>query len=136
MPLLARCPAVLYVLHPPGYIVQLESSMYGAFRMIIPRLRHRIPLTWYNAPYPIACYIPFLYLAYLARRPGTYRLRLSLLPVVICALVTAASRFVWVGPSLNTFNWGQCEPGRLDTHSVSKPFSLKVHLPQRPLPSP
>ena len=83
----------------------MDPSMYA----LIPHLHDRIPLTRHTAPYPLACYIPFVYLAYLARRPHTYLLRLSLLPATLCAIVTAAYRFVWTDPSLNVYNWGQCE---------------------------
>jgi hypothetical protein len=80
-----------------------------AFRTIIPDLQDRIPITWHTAPYPLALYIPFLFMAYLARRKHTYLTRLLLLPITLCGIVAAAYRYVWIIPELNVYNWGQCE---------------------------
>ncbi|KAG6854126.1 hypothetical protein C0991_010290 [Blastosporella zonata] len=47
-------------------------------------------------------------MAYLARRPDTYPMRLLLLPITLCGIVAAAYHFVWTPPELNVYNWGQC----------------------------
>jgi hypothetical protein len=58
---------------------------------------------------PVSCYAPFIFLAYLTRRPDTYLIRLLLLPSVIVSILVAAYRFTWTMPELNVYNWGQCE---------------------------
>jgi len=80
---------------------------HRAIRVIIPDLDDRIPMTWHTAPYPFIYYIPFVFMAYLARRPDTYLIRLLLLPITLCGIVAAAYRFVWTIPELNVYNWGQ-----------------------------
>lgn len=62
-----------------------------------------------TAVYPVALYAPFIFLAYLTRRPDTYPIRLLLLPSVITSILVAAYRFTWTVPELNVYNWGQCE---------------------------
>jgi hypothetical protein len=76
-------------------------------QIIIPDLQDRIPITWSTIPYQLACYIPFIFLAYLARRPDTHLIRLLLLPSVLCGIVASAYRYVWIVPALNVYNWGQ-----------------------------
>lgn len=58
-------------------------------------------------------YAPFLFMAYLARRPNTYLIRLLLLPAVITATLSAAYGYAWTIPELNVYNWGQCESSYL-----------------------
>ncbi|KAF8073735.1 hypothetical protein FPV67DRAFT_763048 [Lyophyllum atratum] len=65
-------------------------------------------MTWHTASYPVIYYIPFFFMAYLARRPGTYLFRLLLVPITLCGIVASAYRFVWTIPELNVYNWGQC----------------------------
>lgn len=82
--------------------------MYQAFRTLIPRPQDRTPVTWNALPYAVASCIPFVFMAYLSRRPDTYLIRLLLLPTVITAILGTAYRFVWTVPQLNVYNWGQC----------------------------
>jgi len=86
---------------------ELSYGVLKAFRTVVPTEEHRIPLTLQNGIYPVLCYIPFIFLAYLARRPDTYIIRLLLLPTVITAIVVSAYRFCWVTPELYVYNWGQ-----------------------------
>ena len=58
---------------------------------------------------PLVCYLPFIFLAFLARRQDTYLIRLLLLPTVITLILVAAYRFTWTQPELNVYNWGQCK---------------------------
>ncbi|KAF9267368.1 hypothetical protein L218DRAFT_955262 [Marasmius fiardii PR-910] len=78
------------------------------FRAIIPEPRNRLPWTLNHLPYVAISYVPFLFLAYLARRPDTYILRLLLFPVVALLILAASFRHYWTIPSLNVYNWGQC----------------------------
>lgn len=78
------------------------------FRGIIPEPQHRIPLSWNVAPYVLAHYVPFVLLAYLARRPNTYFTRLLLFPIIVYTILSAAFGYQWTIPSLNVYNWGQC----------------------------
>ncbi|ESK95769.1 hypothetical protein Moror_12498 [Moniliophthora roreri MCA 2997] len=87
-------------------IVQTEFVRF--FRSVIPEPQNREPLTFAHLPYFAVGYLPFLYLAYLARRPNTYVLRLLLLPIVVPLNLSIAFRYYWPIPSLNVYNWGQC----------------------------
>jgi hypothetical protein len=88
-------------------IYRLSYGALKAFRTVVPTEEHGVPLTLQNGIYPVLCYIPFIFLAYLARRPDTYIIRLLLLPTVITAIVVSAYRFYWVSPELYVYNWGQ-----------------------------
>jgi len=76
------------------------------FRALIPPADKRIPLTLKNGIMPLLCYLPLVFMAYLARRSDTYLIRLLLLPLTICAVLCAAYHFVWTQPLLNLYNWG------------------------------
>ncbi|KAF8170929.1 hypothetical protein BJ912DRAFT_1066377 [Pholiota molesta] len=85
-----------------------QFAVYQAFRTIVPEAKDRIPLDRSTAIYPILCYAPFVFLAYLTRRPDTYHVRLLLLPSTVTLILVAAYRFTWTTPELNVYNWGQC----------------------------
>lgn len=88
-------------------VFSLAFGVNQALRTIIPDLPDRIPVTWHNAPYQLACCIPFVFMAYFARRPDTHLIRLLLLPSVLCGILAFACRYVWIIPELNVYNWGQ-----------------------------
>ena len=94
-------------LSPNIVMYRLSYGAHQAFRTIVPIEAHRIPLTLQNGFYPVLCYTPFIFLAYLARRPNTYFIRLLWLPTVITAILVSTYRFYWVPPELNVYNWGQ-----------------------------
>ncbi|KIY72002.1 hypothetical protein CYLTODRAFT_389499 [Cylindrobasidium torrendii FP15055 ss-10] len=79
-----------------------------AFRTIIPEPQNRIPITPAVAPEMLVSLLPYLFLAYLARREGTYLIRLLLLPSVLTSSLWSAFAHVWTQPRLNVYNWGQC----------------------------
>ncbi|KAJ6559083.1 hypothetical protein DFH09DRAFT_1161808 [Mycena vulgaris] len=85
---------------------EISVGALKAFRAIVPEPHHRIPLTWLNAPTVLASFVPFVFLAYLARRPDTYYIRLLLLPTVIVANLTTGFRYTFTIPELNVYNWG------------------------------
>ncbi|KAJ2919179.1 hypothetical protein MD484_g1194, partial [Candolleomyces efflorescens] len=87
---------------------QLFIGAHDAFRVIVPHEQDRIPITRHTYWIPLVCYTPFVFLAFLARRPDTYLIRLLLLPSVICAILVAAYRYTWTQVELNVYNWGQC----------------------------
>lgn len=87
---------------------EVRTGTHLAFRTLIPPAEDRIPLTRNNGVIPLLCYAPLLFLAYLARRPDTYPIRLLLLPSIISGVLVAAYRFTWTQPVLNVYNWGQC----------------------------
>ncbi|KAF6757423.1 hypothetical protein DFP72DRAFT_891115 [Ephemerocybe angulata] len=87
---------------------ELLHGAHDAFRVIIPLSENRIPMTRHIGWIPLLCYVPFVFLAALARRPDTYLIRLLLLPGVIYSILLAAYRFTWTQPELNVYNWGQC----------------------------
>ena len=86
---------------------RLQYGVHEAFRAVIPANEARIPLTLQNAIYPVLCYAPFIFLAYLARRPDTYFIRLLWLPTVITTILVGTYRFYWAQPEFNSFNYGQ-----------------------------
>ncbi|KAJ7095791.1 hypothetical protein B0H15DRAFT_880455, partial [Mycena belliarum] len=85
---------------------EISVGALRAFRALVPEPHRRIPLTWSNAPTLLASFLPFVFLAYLARRPGTYHLRLLLLPTVIAANLTTGFRYMFTIPELSVYNWG------------------------------
>ncbi|KAF8631400.1 hypothetical protein AX15_002408 [Amanita polypyramis BW_CC] len=88
------------------------ATSYARFKpvlhAIIPPQEHRVPITLRTSVQPLLCYLPYLYLCYLARRQNTFLIRVLILPLVILCIVTAAYRYTWTHPSLYVYNWGQC----------------------------
>src|ERR1700722_4166496 len=75
-------------------------------RILVPEPRNRAPLSWEALPYGILCWVPYVSLAYLSRRPNTQPIRLLLLPVVIVSLVWTGHAFIFTDPKHNSLNWG------------------------------
>lgn len=99
---------IIFVLESPNLVIhRLSYGANQAFRAIVPLEENRIPLTLQNGIIPVLCYTPFIFLAYLARRPNTYFIRLLWLPTVITAIVVSAYKFYWVPPEMNVYNWAQ-----------------------------
>ncbi|KAF9019196.1 hypothetical protein BDZ89DRAFT_1073224 [Hymenopellis radicata] len=93
------------------FLHELPDTLTLAFRSIIPRLEDRIPITLHVAPVLLMSYIPFMFMAYLARREDTYLIRLLLLPTVITTTLWSSFTHYWSVPILNVYNWGQCLSG-------------------------
>ena len=72
---------------------QLYASLQSIWHAIIPPTDQRIPITLGTAVQPLLCYVPFLYLCYLARRQNTFLARVLLLPIVILPIVASAYRY-------------------------------------------
>ncbi|KAH7878094.1 uncharacterized protein C8R40DRAFT_1168138 [Lentinula edodes] len=89
------------------FIQEIIRGFYDFFRLIIPEPQNRIPIALDVIPYSLSWFIPFFFLAYLARRPQTYLIRLLLLPIVITSTLASAFRYCWTIPALNVYNWGQ-----------------------------
>lgn len=70
-------------------------------------LSSRIPVTSRILPYQLLLYTPCVYLAYLARREGTYTLRLLILPIVLSCILFSGWGFVWTVEDMLLRNWGQ-----------------------------
>ncbi|PFH54114.1 hypothetical protein AMATHDRAFT_887 [Amanita thiersii Skay4041] len=108
------------------------STLVNIVRAVIPHKTDRIPITFKTAPQALICYVPYLYLCYLARRPNTFIFRILALPVVILCIFTASYRFTWTHPSLNVYNWGQCffaliAVGRSFEMALTRQGMLKNH---------
>lgn len=86
---------------------QLYASLQPVWHAIIPPADQRIPITFGTALQPLLCYLPFLYLCYLARRQNTFLARVLLLPIVVLPIVASAYRYTWTHPALHVYNWGQ-----------------------------
>ncbi|THH20116.1 hypothetical protein EW146_g1211 [Bondarzewia mesenterica] len=85
------------------------TAYYGAiqaFRTIIPEPKDRVVMTWQIIPHTLSYFIPFAFMAYLARRPGTYTIRLLMLPSLISLTLHCAFGYTWQDPRLNVYNWG------------------------------
>lgn len=108
-PVTNECVIPLYNTHLSQHLSGVLFASCHAIHILIPKLKDRIPITWKTLPLPFLYHFPFFVLAYLARRPDTYLLRVLLLPTTLCGIVAAAYRFVWTPPELNVYNWGQCE---------------------------
>ncbi|KAJ4482026.1 hypothetical protein J3R30DRAFT_3455944 [Lentinula aciculospora] len=89
------------------FIHEMICGIHDFFRLLIPEPQNRIPITPGVIPYSLSWTIPFFFLAYLARRPETYFIRLLLLPTVIATTLASAFRYHWTIPALNVYNWGQ-----------------------------
>ncbi|KAF9444336.1 hypothetical protein P691DRAFT_837665 [Macrolepiota fuliginosa MF-IS2] len=87
---------------------EVKTGTQLAFRTLIPPAEERIPLTWGNGIIPVLCYVPLIFMAYLARRPNTYPIRVLLVPSTVSGVIFAAYHFTWIQPIFNVFNWGQC----------------------------
>jgi len=87
----------------------LFRRAHDVLRLLVPEQEDRIPVTPRTGMIQVLCYVPFVVLAALARRPDTYFLRLLILPVVISLIIVAAYHFTWIDPVFNVYNWGQCK---------------------------
>ncbi|KAF9221665.1 hypothetical protein BS17DRAFT_259769 [Gyrodon lividus] len=58
-------------------------------------------------PCLILQFVPLLYMAYLSRRPGTFALRLMLLPVVVLSTFGVYFHLMCTQPEHKHYNWGQ-----------------------------
>jgi hypothetical protein len=78
--------------------VRISVGAMRAFRAVVPEPHRRIPIDWASAPILLASFLPFVFMAYLARRPDTYHLRLLLLPTVIVANMSTGFRYMFTIP--------------------------------------
>ncbi|KAJ7147049.1 hypothetical protein C8R43DRAFT_538601 [Mycena crocata] len=90
----------------PTVYQEISVGAMRAFRAVVPLPHDRIPLTWTTAPALLASFLPFVFLAYLARRPDTRPIRLLLLPTVLVSILSAGFRYMFTIPELNVYNWG------------------------------
>ena len=85
-----------------------HSIPHDVFRALVPQPHERVPISIkLHIPYLLFPFIPLIYMAYLARRPNTFTLRLMLLPLVVAVAVGTYFRFTWTEPRHNVYNWGQ-----------------------------
>lgn len=98
----------------------LSKLLYIIFRALIPEPASRIHITWKNYPITIAYLVPLTILAYLVRRPNTYALRLSLLPVVVLLAIHGGFGYMWAKPELDSYNWISGEYFSLTTCYVNR----------------
>lgn len=85
---------------------ELAEGFWLAYRTLVPEQKDRIPMSPEAAAFALITALPILFMAYLARRPDTYLMRLLLLPMTIMGLVSSAYRYYCVTPILNVYNWG------------------------------
>ncbi|KAI6114222.1 hypothetical protein F5141DRAFT_699043 [Pisolithus sp. B1] len=87
------------------WVAVLNQLIYDVCRTIIPPPGDRIPMKPHHLLHLAAALLPSVYMAYLARCPETYHLRLMLLPPI--ALVTFGTffRFIISGAEYAAANW-------------------------------
>lgn len=93
----------------------MGGHVVSAFRIIIPEPQNRQPISWRALPYFLFPLLGLFVMAALARRPNTWFIRMTLLPVVILSSIWASFNFMWTDPILNVYNWGQCASRRFLT---------------------
>lgn len=65
------------------------ASAHIAWHALVPDADQRVSFTLAAAPVILAYLTPLIFLAYLARRPNTYVIRLLLLPAVLVCILKA-----------------------------------------------
>ena len=90
-------------------LFRLSLGATHFFYQLVPPLEDRTRVTWRNFPYTIAFLVPMLFMAYLARRPGTKLIRMLMLPSAIAVTLRSTYGYVWVGRGFHVYNWGEGE---------------------------
>jgi disulfide bond formation protein DsbB len=80
------------------------SIMVSAFRFLIPPPEDRTPFTLSEARYFVLPAMLLVMLAGLARRPGTWLLRLALLPFALIAILRGVFGFAILDPDEEPVN--------------------------------
>lgn len=81
------------------------DTLQNIFRVLVPELSQQIPITWKTFPMTQIHYVPLVYMAYLTRKPDTYRTRLLLLPFLVALSIHAGFGYKWMQPSLKKLGW-------------------------------
>ncbi|EMD38566.1 hypothetical protein CERSUDRAFT_113744 [Gelatoporia subvermispora B] len=89
----------------PSILDELSFAGYRAFRQFIPDQRNREPLTWGTVPNAFIYMLPYLFMAYLARRADTYPIRLLFLPTVIATTIRCTFQYSIESPELAHLDW-------------------------------
>ncbi|KAJ7069773.1 hypothetical protein C8F01DRAFT_1113953 [Mycena amicta] len=85
---------------------EITVGSIRAFRVVVPEPHDRVPITWSTLPLILPLYLPIVFLAFLARRPDTYLIRLLLLPTVVVSALISGFRFTANVPQLCVYDWG------------------------------
>ncbi|KAI8998789.1 hypothetical protein BD414DRAFT_133926 [Trametes punicea] len=64
-----------------------------------------VPLTWGNALFAHSYLLPYIVMAYLTRRPGTYAVRLLLLPLTVLTIIRCTVHYHIDDPVYGWYNW-------------------------------
>ena len=70
---------------------RLYEGFVQAYRTLVPEQKDRIPMSPEAAAFALITALPILFMAYLARRPDTYLIRLLLIPLTIMGLVSSGA---------------------------------------------
>ncbi|THG92839.1 hypothetical protein EW145_g8567, partial [Phellinidium pouzarii] len=92
---------------PKSALDEMTKGEICFFRLLVPELENRIPITWTTFPYTIAFIVPLVFMAYLSRRPNTHVIRLLLLPAVLSITLHSCLGYLWTGQGMNVYNWGE-----------------------------
>lgn len=82
------------------------ETIHRLYRTIIPYPKDRIPIEPHHALHLLVALLPMMYMAYLARRPDTFLLRIMLLPLVVLGILGTFFRFAVDGAEYGPNNWG------------------------------
>ncbi|KAI6147306.1 hypothetical protein BKA82DRAFT_4152234 [Pisolithus tinctorius] len=87
------------------WVVVFSEFAHDAWQTVIPCPEDRIPLRPRHILHLAAAVLPSVSMAYLARRPKTYHLRLMLLPLIVLVTLGTFFRFIVSGVEHAPANW-------------------------------
>ncbi|KIK26716.1 hypothetical protein PISMIDRAFT_244989 [Pisolithus microcarpus 441] len=87
------------------WVAVFNEFVHDVCRAIIPRPADRVPLKPHHLLHLAAAVLPSVYMAYLARRPETFHLRLVLLPPIALVTLGTFFRFIVPGAEYIAINW-------------------------------
>ncbi|KAI5988974.1 hypothetical protein EDD15DRAFT_2285592 [Pisolithus albus] len=87
------------------WVATSNEFIHNVCRTIIPPPAYRIPVKPHHLLHLAAAVLPSVYMAYLARRPDTFHLRLALLPPIALVTLGTFFRFKVPGAEYIASNW-------------------------------
>ncbi|KIO02680.1 hypothetical protein M404DRAFT_1001893 [Pisolithus tinctorius Marx 270] len=87
-------------------VITSYDFVHSLYRTVIPHPGDRIPFEPRHALHLVAALLPMMYMAYLARRPDTFLLRIMLLPLAVLSILGTFFRFAVLEVGYGTTNWG------------------------------
>lgn len=82
---------------------------HNLINYIITPPSERIPITLSSTKRTFIPFVLLFFMAYLARRPGTWVIRMAIAPVAFVATLRTAFGYQWMDPAFNAYNFGSGE---------------------------